>query len=108
MEEQKSIKKPSEEEFEKVTSESWIPKEKGDFIIGSLIDVKHDVGKFKQNVYSIDNGKEIIDFFGSTVLDRKMKTITIGERIKIEFLGMNTTEDGKTEYKDFELYRSKR
>ena len=85
----------------------WEPKE-NDEIIGNLKDIEKNVGPNKSMLYTMekDNGDDI-KVWGSTVLDKRMVAIDIGERVKIVYLGLVTSPETKREYKDFKVYHTK-
>ncbi len=76
--------------------ELWEP-EKGETIEGVYKGKQHNVGKNKSNMYSIKVDGEVKNFWGSTVLDRKMVSIDEKDKIRI-------TYDGKDEEKDYKKY----
>jgi len=81
---------------------SWNP-DKQKEIIGKIIDVKEEGGKFNTKVYILETDDSVIDVFGSKVLDEKIKPICrIGNTVKIVFLGKKQGKD--TEYKGFDVY----
>ena len=70
--------------------EIWNPEKKGDFIVGVFKHKKENVGKHKSNLYVLDQGKELISFWGSTVLDDKMACyVNIGDEIRVTYQGEN-------------------
>lgn len=82
--------------------ESWnFTKDK--VLIGTFIEMKDNVGKHKSKVYTIqkEDGSKVA-VWGSTVLDGRMKNLTTGELVKIEYLGDKPTDRGK-DYHDFSV-----
>jgi len=79
-------------------------KKENDSVEGELIDVRSEVGKHKSTMYDVklDDGK-LVSFFGSTVLDGKMKRVQIGNIFKVEFKGTVKPEKGNS-YKDFDVF----
>jgi len=81
---------------------SWnIEKQKE--IIGKILNIEEKGGKFESKVYTLETENEIVDVFGSAVLDIKLKPICqIGNIIKIVFLEIKKGKEA--EYKDFDVY----
>jgi len=98
----------SDEEFEEIKEELFEFKNTGDTIEGELIQVRKEVGKFKSIIYSVrcPNGK-IKAFFGSKILNEKLGVVGLGEYIKVVFKGKRKSEDEKTEYNVFKVFRKK-
>ena len=74
-------------------------------IEGLLEEVKTNVGRNGSNVYVIKkkDGEEI-GVWGSTALDPKMEEVDLGNPVKIEYMGMVTSEKSGRTYKAFEVY----
>jgi len=76
----------------------------GDMISGVLVDVEK--GDYNNKNYSIEvSPTNIITIYGTTVLDRKMKQVLVGEMVRITFLGEKEGKKGK--YKDFKVETKK-
>jgi len=80
----------------------WRPKEKGDHIIGALVNKqpKDEITGLSAR-YQIENQEGMYLIWGSAVLDDRMQYAKIGEKIRI-------TYDGKTKNKrnqDVNLFR---
>ena len=93
------------EEVVDVIGDDWKPNE-GDVLEGVYIQKKEDVGVNHSKVYEIQmSGEEaqVISVWGSTVLDSKMTKVTIGEEVKITFVGMETPKSGGKDYKLFKV-----
>ena len=82
---------------------SWnIEKQKE--ITGKILNIEEKGGKYETKVYTLETETEIVDVFGSIVLDEKLKSFgQVGNIIKIEYLGKKKGKDA--EYKDFDVYR---
>lgn len=79
----------------------WNAKE-GEKLIGKYIDVLHDVGKYKQNMYIIDTDridKKYDKIFGCTTLDRQMKEVHINDILEIKYEG----QKGNKNYHEFKV-----
>ena len=80
----------------------WRPKEKGDHIIGALVNKqpKDEITGLSAR-YQIENQEGMFLIWGSAVLDDRMQYAKIGDKIRITF-------DGKTKNKrnqDVNLFR---
>lgn len=81
---------------------SWNPENQKE-IVGKILNIQESGGKYNTKVYTLETENEIIDVFGSAVLDPKIKPICqIGNTIKIVFLGKKQGKD--VEYKDFDIF----
>jgi hypothetical protein len=72
-----------------------------DTIEGKYVGVRHGIGKYKKNVYQIETTDDTYDVWGSTVLDRKMAEVEIGQRVQIKFLGEAKGKNGS--YNDYSV-----
>ncbi len=92
------------EDWNKVETEFWNPENAGDEISGVFVGLQVDVGENKSNVYTVEveKGKNI-NFWGATVLDRKMNSVKVGQEVKVVYLGKVSPEGGR-EYKDFDVF----
>lgn len=78
------------------------PLKKGDELEGRYVEKKTGVGPRNSNVYVIETSEgEKVGIWGSTVIDGRFETISIGKMVGIEYLGIQKTKDGKGEYKGF-------
>lgn len=86
-------------------STTWNFEEQG-ALEGTFKEMQEDVGPNKSKVYRVDlvNG-ESADFWGGTVLDRKMSKVIEeygpGTKVKIEYLGKEKGKRG--EYKNYSV-----
>ena len=94
----------SDEDWNKVETETWTPENEGDEIFGIYIGVEHDVGENDSNIYTFEvtEGKNV-GVWGSTVLDRKMNAVKVGHQVKIVYLGKVTPQGGR-EYKNYDVF----
>lgn len=90
--------------FKLIEPNVWKFENEGDEIIGTLLRVEEDKGKYKSRIYHLEteDGKQL-SVFGSTVLNDKMSYISIGNKIKIVFKGKVQGKD--SEYNDFEVFK---
>ena len=97
------------EEWEKIeTSEAklWDFEKDGAELTGKLIEVRTGVGQNDSNIYTVEQEDgELRGFWGTTVLDGRLKNIEFGDFVKVVFLGRETSEKSGREYKNFEVYR---
>ena len=94
--------------WEKVEAgNAWKPEKEGDEIFGLLIGKEENVGQYNSTLYQIqktgDEG-EVVEVWGSTVLDQRLKNTKIGEEVKITFLGKGKASGGKNPAKLFDVF----
>jgi len=89
-------------EYEEIKSKVFSFEKVGDSIEGELIDVSE--GKFGMD-YVIQKDNEDYTIFGTAVLRNKMKSVKIGEYVKITFEGL---VEGKNEnpYKNWKVEKA--
>ena len=67
--------------------------------------VETGVGPNKSNLYTFKKPDgRLMSVWGSTVLDKRLSTLTEGEEVRIEYLGDERTERGTT-YHNFAVYK---
>lgn len=77
-------------------------------LIGVFTGVEENVGSNNSNLYSLEKGNgERISFWGSTLLDSRMKNTQIGQEIKIVYKGKVKNEKSGRTYKNFEVFKKK-
>jgi len=81
----------------------WEPKE-GDEIIGTLKDIRNNVGPNKSTLYTLLTDDGAIKVWGSAVLDSRLEGVELGTNIKILFKGVKKSEGSNRHYKDFGVY----
>ncbi len=72
----------------------WEPKE-GDSIEGIYRGAQHNVGKNKSEMYTIEVKGELMNFWGSTVLDGKMMHVKVGDKTQVTYEGKNKDPEYK-------------
>ena len=92
--------------WEKFKPELFKFGKKGDELQGILVRIEENVGQYKSQIYHFENNGKQFNFFGSKVLDDKMKYFKVGDLLKVVFEGVKKSENN-TEYNDFEVYRGK-
>ena len=90
---EKSLNK-NEGEWVSVEAEVWKPEQEGDSIQGVLINTEENAGKYDGNAYYIENSDGTHLVFGTSVLDNRMKLVSIGDEVKIEYKGLDETKNG--------------
>jgi hypothetical protein len=74
---------------------------------GLLIQKKDHIGANNSNVYIIelkDKPGEVINVWGSTVLDTKFASVGVNEEVRIEYMGEVESKKGGRKYRDFKLF----
>jgi len=95
------------EEFEKVEDSIFRFEVEGDAISGKLISIE-DSMSYDNKVYKLQTDDGLMTVFGTTVLDRIMKSIEVGTDIKIVYKGLQESkEKGYQPYKLFEVFKKK-
>lgn len=73
-------------------------------LVGIYVGVENNVGPNNSKLYTIEKEDgEKITFWGSTVLDRWMQQASIGDDLKIVYLGTDKNEKTGRSYKNFEV-----
>lgn len=88
------------------TGTSWKPQDKDDEIEGILTDIQHGVGQNDSTLYTIqrkDTG-ENTGVWGSTVLDQRMKGISVGMEVRIVYKGLGDAKAGKNPPKLWQVF----
>lgn len=76
-------------------------------LTGILTEIKRNVGANDSNIYVVQTDKELTSFWGSSVLDNKLKDVFPGQEVRVTYLGKVKSEKTGREYKDFKVeYRS--
>ncbi len=77
-------------------------------LVGVFMSKEEDVGPNGSNIYNFENEKgERVAVWGNAILDSRFKTLTIGEKVKIEYLGKAKSEKTDREYHNFKVYKEK-
>jgi len=88
----------------------WKPTKEGEVVEGLYINKETEVGENKSNIYYIErlSDHEIIQIWGTTILDQRMIPVRIGQQVRITYKGLGEKGKGgkqaphiwKVEYKD--------
>lgn len=90
--------------IEQTNSEEWDYQTTPE-LIGVLTAKDENIGPNNSNLYRIEKTDGTsMGAWGSHVLDGKMKSIEIGEEVKIVYLGKKTSEKTGRSYHDFDVY----
>ena len=83
----------------------WQYQKPGDELIGYLKRVEHNIGPNGSRMYtfSTDDGKQV-KVWGNTLLDTRFDYISVGEKVKIVYLGKKKSPKTGREYHDFKVY----
>ena len=95
-----------DDEWVKVEPNVWKPEQDGDEISGVLVLIEEGKGKYNSRIYHIETeaSKQLV-VYGTTVLDDEMKYFKAGDLIKIIYKGKRKTEDGKSEYHNYDVFK---
>lgn len=88
----------------------WKPTKEGETLEGLYINKESNVGQNSSNIYYIEKleGHEVVQIWGTTVLDQRMIPVKIGQQVRITYKGLGEKGKGgkqaphiwKVEYKD--------
>ncbi len=81
--------------YEEIKPLEWVHKNDGDFIEGILVQAQGNIGPNNSMLYNIETSKEIVNVWGATILDQKMKLVKLGNQIKITYEGLGQAKSGK-------------
>ena len=88
----------------KEVGKEWEYSESGDFIEGAYLEIETEVGPNKSNLYKLSIGPgEVLSVWGTTILDQRMRNVTIGDKIKITYLGLGCAKTGQHAPKLFKV-----
>jgi hypothetical protein len=73
----------------------------GDQLVGVLIGVR--AGQFNNKAYDLEYKEKLYTLFGNTVLDDKMQKVSIGDIVRITFIGNKIGKESKRQYNDFKV-----
>jgi hypothetical protein len=81
---------------------------KGAVVQGTYINKKEHQGDYDSTVYVIKTDTGVINVNSSTVLNRKFEEVSLGDEVRVEYLGTAESEKRKgAQYHDFDVkYRS--
>lgn len=74
-------------------------------IEGLFVGREENVGPNGSNMYTVEvKGRGNVGIWGNAVLDVRFKNLSIGEEIKVVYLGKVKSEKTKREYHNFDVY----
>ena len=76
-------------------------------ITGILFNKRNNIGANNSNIYDIEVGDEVIGVWGTSILDRKMEEVEVGEEVRIIYNGKKISDKTKRQYKDFTVQSRK-
>jgi len=92
--------------YKEISVKFWRPEKENDSVEGTLLKVSEDVGKFKSKSYFVETVEGAqLSFFGSVLIDDRLSFCKPGDKIKIVFKGRKQSEDGKSTYNDFQVFK---
>jgi len=90
--------------FKEIETGIWKPENENDEIVGVLLEKEEDVGANNSKLYTLEVDKKPISVWGSIVLDPKMVSVKVGEKVKIIYLGKGEAKPGKNAPKLFSVF----
>ena len=86
-----------DQDWKESSGNFWTPEKKDDELFGVLIAIENSVGPNNSMMYTFEEGKshEMVNVWGSTVLDSRMKGIRLGQEVKIVYKGLGEKAPGK-------------
>lgn len=96
----------SSNEWKENSGDFWKPENKDDEIEGVLVDIQHEVGVNKSTLYTVQEkeSNDNLGVWGSTVLDSRMKGISIGSAVRIIYKGLGDAKSGQNAPKLFKVF----
>ncbi len=91
--------------FKEIETGVWKPEKENDEIVGILLSKESGVGKNNSNIYVLEVDNKPMSVWGSTVLDPKMISVKLGQKIKIVYLGKGEEKPGRSPAKLFTVWR---
>jgi len=99
-------------DYKESTGNFWKPTEKGEVLEGLYTAKEEHVGQNDSSMYYFEllKNHDILQLWGSTVLDQRMIPVKIGQQVRITYEGLGEKGKGgkqapklwKVEYKDLE------
>jgi hypothetical protein len=90
----------------KMSDRTWKFEKDGDEVSGVLIDFRENTGaENKSTVYSLQQPDGTVTaVWGTDVLDRRLKTITLGHEVRIVYHGKVKNPKTQRSYHNFDVY----
>ena len=96
----------SDNDWEKIEvglSETWNPEENKS-IEGKYVELKSNVGANGSQMYVLETVDGNVSVWDTTVLNTKMKTVNLGDTVKLVYLGVKESPKSGRSYKDFDIF----
>jgi len=78
-------------------------------LVGTFVSAETEVGPNKSNLYNFKKeGGEVVGVWGNTILDSRFKSLVAGEKVKVVYLGKETSPKTGREYNNFDVYKAER
>jgi len=99
-------------EYKESTGAFWKPVKEGEQLEGLYVNKESNVGPNSSNIYYFEklDTHEIMQVWGTTILDMRMIPVKIGQQVLITYKGLGQKGKGKqaphiwkVEYKDIDL-----
>jgi hypothetical protein len=98
-------------DYKESTGNFWKPEKEGEQIEGLLTEIERNVGPNSSTIYYIEklDNNEVVQIWGTTVLDMRMKVVKVGQQVLITYKGLSKEKPKggkqaphiwKVEYKD--------
>lgn len=102
------MSKTNWEKIEPVDAEMWDFEKDGAELVGKLVEVRYKVGPNDSNIYTVETESgEHRNFWGSTILDERLKSAELGDLVKVVYLGRAKSEKTGREYKNFDVFKAR-
>lgn len=75
----------------------------GPVVQGIYLGQKDDIGSKKGTLFNIKTNADVLSIWGSTVLKDAFSKVSVGNEVRVEFLGKQATKDGSGEYLNFDV-----
>lgn len=88
--------------WKEINPVDWKPN-KGEFIEGILVDKQENVGDNNSMLYKVETPAGVLNVWGTTILDARLRLINVGERVRITYKGLAEAKGGKQPAKIFKV-----
>ena len=79
----------------------------GDFIQGKYCGTVGDIGENESNVHILESEGKRVGMWGSSVLDKRMRSVNLGADVMVVYQSLETSEKSGRDYRDFKVYAKK-
>jgi hypothetical protein len=69
-----------------------------------LMDYKENIGKFQNNVYTVDVDGKIYQLWGNSILNKYLPELEMGATIHVIYKGEVASKGGGNPYKNFDVF----